>query len=118
MSKSDLTSQLKNVSKKDLVQIERAQEMLGPDPETMGFIKNIFWGNLREDLIFPFPEESEDERSRCNELLAVLDTYFKEEHPSVEIDQEQEIPQWVICRFFEMGVLGMIIPKELESKSL
>ena len=56
MSNSDLTSKLKNVSKKDLEQIEKAQEMLGPDPETMGFIKNMFWGNFREELIFPFPE--------------------------------------------------------------
>ena len=58
MSKPDITDQLKNVSKKDIDQIKKAQEMLGPDPETMGFIKNIYWGNLREDMIFPYPEES------------------------------------------------------------
>jgi len=110
MSKTNLVSQLKNVSKKDLKQIENAQEMLGPDPETMGFIKNIFWGNLREDLVFPFPEESAEERSRCDEMLAELDTYFRNEHPTVEIDQNQEIPQWVISRLFEMGVCGMIVP--------
>jgi len=110
MSKTNLASQLKNVSKKDLKQIENAQEMLGPDPETMGFIKNIFWGNLREDLVFPFPEESAEERSRCDEMLAELDTYFRNEHPTVEIDQNQEIPQWVISRLFELGVCGMIVP--------
>ena len=42
MTKPDLASQLKNVSEKDRKQIENAQEMLGPDPETMGFIKNIY----------------------------------------------------------------------------
>ncbi len=110
MSNSDLTSKLKNVSKKDLEQIEKAQEMLGPDPETMGFIKNMFWGNFREELIFPFPEECADERARCDTLLETLDTYFKTEHPSVEIDQNQEIPEWVINRLFEMGVCGMIVP--------
>ena len=61
MTKPNLVSQLKNVSKKDLKQIEAAQEMLGPDPETMGFVKNMFWGNLREDLIFPYPEEPSEE---------------------------------------------------------
>jgi len=66
MSKPDIASQLKNVSKKDMEQIVKAQEMLGPDPEDMGFIKNIFWGNIREDLIFPFPEEDKDERARCD----------------------------------------------------
>ena len=112
MGKSDLTSQLKNVSKKDLEQIEKAQEMLGPDPATMGFIKNLFWGNLREELIYPFPEESADERKRCDALILQLDNYFKNEHPAVEIDQNQEIPQWVISRLFEMGVCGMIVPEE------
>ncbi len=112
MSKPDLASQLKNVSKKDLKQIENAQEMLGPDPETMGFIKNIYWGNLRQDMIFPYPEEPADERARCDKLLEELDAYFRNEHPSVEIDQNQEIPEWVIKRYFEMGVFGMIVPKK------
>ncbi|MGY8756495.1 MAG: acyl-CoA dehydrogenase family protein, partial [Phycisphaerales bacterium] len=112
MSKPDLASQLKNVSAKDLKQIEDAQEMLGPDPETMGFIKNIFWGNIREDMIFPYPEEPADERARCDKLLEELGTYFKTEHPSVEIDQKQEIPEWVISRLFELGVCGMIVPKK------
>ena len=112
MSKPDITDQLKNVSKKDIDQIKKAQEMLGPDPETMGFIKNIYWGNLREDMIFPYPEESPEERKRCDKLLKELDTYFKNEHPTVEIDQNQEMPDWVIKRFFELGVFGMIVPKE------
>lgn len=112
MSKPDITDQLKNVSKKDIDQIKKAQEMLGPDPETMGFIKNIYWGNLREDMIFPYPEESPKERERCDKLLKELDTYFKNEHPTIEIDQNQEMPEWVIKRFFEMGVFGMIVPKK------
>ena len=86
--------------------------MLGPDPETMGFIKNIYWGNLREDMIFPFPDEPTEERERCDKLLEELDTYFRNEHPTVEIDQNQEIPEWVVSRLFEMGVLGMIVPTE------
>ena len=96
MSKPDLASQLKNVSEKDRKQIENAQEMLGPDPETMGFIKNIYWGNFRQNMIFPYPEESLEERARCDKMLEELDIYFHNEHPSVEIDQNQEIPEWVV----------------------
>ena len=112
MSKPDLASQLKNVSEKDRKQIENAQEMLGPDPETMGFIKNIYWGNIRQNMIFPYPEESKEERARCDKMLEELDAYFNNEHPSVAIDQNQEIPEWVVKRYFEMGVFGMIVPKE------
>ena len=112
MTKPDLASQLKNVSEKDRKQIENAQEMLGPDPETMGFIKNIYWGNIRQNMIFPYPEESKEERARCDKMLEELDAYFNNEHPSVAIDQNQEIPEWVVNRYFEMGVFGMIVPKE------
>jgi acyl-CoA dehydrogenase family protein 9 len=111
-SKPDLAHELKNVSAKDRKQIEQAQEMLGPDPETMGFIKNIFWGNFRQELVFPFPEISAEETARCDQLLAALDEYLRTEHPHFEIDATQTIPDWVIKKLFDLGVLGMIIPRE------
>jgi alkylation response protein AidB-like acyl-CoA dehydrogenase len=103
---------LKNVSEKDRRQIEQAQEMLGPDPKSMGFIKNIFWGNIKEHLVLPFPELPPDEVARCDQLLAALDEYLRNEHPHHEIDEKQEIPDWAIQRLFDLGVMGMIIPKE------
>jgi alkylation response protein AidB-like acyl-CoA dehydrogenase len=109
---SKALDQLKNVSEKDRKQLEDAQEMLGPEPETMGFIKNLHWGRFREELVFPFPEVSQEENERCDKLLAELDEYLRNEHPATEIDQKQEIPQWAIKRLFDMGVMGMIIPQE------
>ncbi|MDG1898984.1 MAG: acyl-CoA dehydrogenase family protein [Phycisphaerales bacterium] len=111
MANNELVDKLKNVSAEDRKQIEQAQEMLGPDPDTMGFIKNLFWGNVREELILPFPAEPEDERARCDELLSRLDAYLKNEHPSMLIDQEEEIPAWAIRKLFDLGVMGMIIPQ-------
>jgi len=111
-SKPNLAADLKNVSEKDRKQIEKAQEMLGPDPETMGFIKNLFWGNFRQELVFPFPETSAEETARCDQLLAALDDYLRKEHPHFEIDQKQYIPDRCIQRLFEIGVMGMIIPRE------
>ena len=112
MSKPDLVSDLKNLSEKDRRQIQQATEMLGPDPERMGFVKNVFWGNLREELVFPYPQVSADETARCDQLLAALDDYLRKEHPTIQIDRDQEIPEWAIRRLFEIGVLGMIIPTE------
>ncbi len=86
--------------------------MLGPDPEQMGLIKNMCWGNLREELVLPYPEISAEETARCDQLLAELDDYLKNEHPHHEIDVKQEIPQWVVERLFSLGVMGMIIPEE------
>ncbi|MBL9150695.1 MAG: acyl-CoA dehydrogenase family protein [Phycisphaerae bacterium] len=112
MSNTNLAKDLKNISEKDRKQIEAAQEMLGPDPMTMGFLKNVFWGNFREDLAFPYPSINAEETARCDQLLAKLDEYLRTEHPRFEIDQKQEIPQWVIQKLFDLGVLGMTIAKE------
>ena len=105
MANNELVDKLKNVSAEDRKQIEQAQEMLGPDPDTMGFIKNLFWGNVREELVLPFSAEPEDERARCDELLSRLDAYLKNEHPSMLIDQEEEIPGWAIRKMFDLGVM-------------
>jgi acyl-CoA dehydrogenase family protein 9 len=47
MSSTNLAD-MKGIAERDRKQIEAAQEMLGPDPSSMGAIKNVFWGNFRE----------------------------------------------------------------------
>ncbi len=103
---------LKGISEADRKLIADAEKMLGPEPTEMGFIKNLFWGNVREDLVFPYPVSDAEETARCDQLLAELDEYLRNDHPAIQIDQEQEIPRWVIDRLFDMGVLGMTIPRE------
>ncbi len=105
-------SNIKGVSDEDRAMIQNIEAMMGPEPEDMGFMKNVFWGRFREDLVFPYPHEGEQERERCDELLEELEDYLENEHPRVEIDQEQYIPDEVIERLFDMGVMGMIIPEE------
>src|ERR1700681_3554554 len=102
---ADLKS-LKGVAEKDRKLIADAEALVGPEPHTMGFVKNLFWGNLREELLFPYPETDAAETARCDALLCDLDEYLKHEHPATQIDQEQEIPRWVIDRLFKIGVLG------------
>ena len=106
---------LKGVSEKDRRLLEDAESLLGAEPTNMGGVKNMFWGRFREDLYFPYPDMSQEraqETAECDQLLAKLEEYLRNEHPATLIDQEQEIPDWVIRKLFELGVLGMTIPKE------
>ncbi len=109
---------LKNVSARDQKMIQDIDRMIGPEPEELGFAKNLFWGRLREDLAFPYPTESKEERIKCDVLLAELEAYLKNEHPSILIDQEERIPQWCIDRLFEIGVMGMTVPEEYDGLGL
>ena len=45
------------------------------------------------------------EKARCDQLLGALDSYLEREHPSTLIDQDQEIPRWVIDRLFAEQVI-------------
>ncbi len=109
---------MKGIREKDRKLLEEAESILGAEPESMGVTKNMYWGNIREELLFPYPDQTPDETAACDQLLAELEEYLRTEHPSVEIDQEQEIPRWCIDRLFKMGVLGMTIPKEFGGKGL
>src|SRR5688572_33512448 len=74
---------LKGVSDKDRRMIEEAESLLGPEPSKMGFIKNLFWGNFREDLVFPYPKVGDEEQRVCDQLLGRLENYLKNEHPRI-----------------------------------
>ena len=111
-AESNLQKELKKVSAKEREYIESGLDMLGPDPSRLGHIKNLFYGNLNESLVFPYPECPAEETARCDQLLAELDEYLRNEHPTIQIDQEQDIPEVVIARLFDLGVLGMTIPPE------
>ncbi len=103
---------MKGISEADRKLLEEAEEWLGAEPTKMGPVKNLFWGNVKEDYYFPYPEQDAREQAECDQLLARLDEYLRNEHPAVQIDQDQEIPRWVVDKLFELGVLGMTISKE------
>jgi len=103
---------LKGISDADKKLLAEAEEWLGAEPSKMGPVKNLFWGNIKEDFYFPYPQSDARETAKCDQLLARLDEYLRTEHPAVKIDQDQEIPRRVIDRLFEIGVLGMTIPEE------
>lgn len=108
---SNSLSNLKKVSAEDRKMIRDIETMLGPEPTEIGFVKNLFSGRFRDDLVFPYPKESRSEREKCDQLLAELEVYLKEEHPSVLIDQEEYIPDWAMKKLFDLGVMGMTVPE-------
>jgi alkylation response protein AidB-like acyl-CoA dehydrogenase len=103
---------LKGISAEDRKLLEQAEEWMGAEPARMGPVKNMFWGNIKQNFYFPYPRTDAREQAECDQLLARLDDYLRNEHPAIQIDQDQEIPRWVIDKLFSLGVLGMTIPRE------
>jgi alkylation response protein AidB-like acyl-CoA dehydrogenase len=75
------------------------------------FLKEIFLGNLRLDLVHPFPE-ADLERPEFRAFADRLERFLVEEVDSDRIDREGKIPPAVIQRLAELGAFGIKIPKE------
>jgi acyl-CoA dehydrogenase family member 9 len=76
------------------------------------FMKSLFHGVIAEELIFPFPEFSKDERDNTAMILDSVRKFMEANVDPAKIDEEQTIPPSVIEGMKELGLFGMIIPQE------
>ncbi|MEM6454466.1 MAG: acyl-CoA dehydrogenase family protein [Acidobacteriota bacterium] len=75
------------------------------------FMREMFLGNFRADLIHPFPL-SQDERPEFAAFYSALETFMREHVDSDQIDATGEYPADVIDGLRKLGAFGMKIPKE------
>ena len=76
------------------------------------FMKQMFLGDFRMDMISPFPGVGEPERPEYLEFSAKLKKFLLEEIDPLEIDATGEFPPHVIPRLAALGALGINLPKE------
>src|SRR5213596_3258977 len=76
------------------------------------FVRELFLGNLRMDLIHPYPEQDADEIARAKPFLDKLERFLREAVDSDRIDREGEIPDDVIDGLRKLGAFGIKIPRE------
>jgi alkylation response protein AidB-like acyl-CoA dehydrogenase len=75
------------------------------------FLRELFLGNFRLDLIYPYPQH-EDERPEFAAFYRALKEFVEEQVDSVEIDATGEYPEHVLDGFRKLGAFGMKIPKK------
>jgi alkylation response protein AidB-like acyl-CoA dehydrogenase len=71
----------------------------------------LFMGRLLQDLVFPYPEQSDEDRAIGDEYVARVETFLREHVDPDAIDREGEIPPSVIEGLARLGCFGMKIPK-------
>jgi acyl-CoA dehydrogenase family protein 9 len=76
------------------------------------FMKSLFHGVVAEELIYPYPELSRDERDNTTMILESVRKFIETSVDPVKIDREQTIPQEVLDGMKDLGLFGMIIPQE------
>ena len=76
------------------------------------FVGELFMGRLQADLIFPFPQQDEEDRKLGDPLLAKVKTFLTKEVDADAIDRDKDIPEKVLDGFRKLGLFGIKLPKE------
>ena len=80
--------------------------------EAPSFVRELFEGSLRMDLIHPFPQPSAEELAKARPFLEALEQFLREEVDADKIDREGKVPESVIQGLRELGAFGIKIPEE------
>ena len=75
------------------------------------FIKGLFLGELREELLFPYPTLGVEERESLRLVLDSLRGWAADHVDSARFDREGAFPDDVRSGLRELGVMGVAIPE-------
>ena len=77
------------------------------------FLRELFLGGFRLDLIYPFPG-TEEGRPEFNEFFEKLRAFLREHVDPVALDAEEEYPREVVDGLKKLGAFGLKVPKARE----
>ena len=81
------------------------------DPEhNPSFTRGVFLGEIREDLVFPFPELTPEDRESLNAVLASFRAWAADTVDTVRLDREGRFGDDVRAGMAELGMMGLNIP--------
>jgi alkylation response protein AidB-like acyl-CoA dehydrogenase len=89
--------------------LELAEESRQREWTYPSFVSRLFQGAIDWDLVFPFPEQSGEDREEGDKYLNSLDAFLKERLNPDEVDVTREIPPGVVKGLIEMGAFAMKI---------
>jgi acyl-CoA dehydrogenase family member 9 len=82
------------------------------DPDkNPSFTRGVFEGEIREELVFPFPEPSPDDREALTQILDAFRNWAKDTLDPAQLDHDGKFPDAVRQGMAELGLMGLNIPE-------
>src|SRR5438094_9731788 len=91
---------------REVAEAAREQEWVAPS-----FVRDLFLGKFRLDLIHPYPEQDPEEVRRAQPFLAKLERLLREQVDSDRIDREGEIPEAGLRGLRALGAFAIKIAR-------
>ena len=83
------------------------------DPErNPSFTRGVFLGEIREDLVFPFPELTAGDKESLNAILDSFRSWASATVDTARLDREGRFGDDVRAGMAELGMMGLNIPEE------
>ncbi|HYJ80861.1 MAG TPA: acyl-CoA dehydrogenase family protein [Longimicrobiaceae bacterium] len=76
------------------------------------FVRELFLGNFRLELIHPYPQQSPEDKAKTDAYIAKLRTFLLDNVDPDEIDRTGELPPALVQGLRELGAFGLKIPEE------
>jgi len=85
----------------------------------LSFARQLFFGSVEDDEVFPFPDELDaEQRETLESLLGPLDRFLRERIEDADIDHDQLLAPELLEELKEMGLFGLLIPTEYDGFGL
>lgn len=83
------------------------------DPDNNpSFTRGVFEGEIREDLVFPFPEPSAEDNDALAAILDSFRSWSADTLDPAKLDHDGRFPDEVRQGMAELGLMGLNIPEE------
>jgi alkylation response protein AidB-like acyl-CoA dehydrogenase len=92
---------------REVAESAREQEWVKPS-----FVRELFLGNLRMDLIHPIPDPEPGARERGERFMKEMEEFLKQEVDGLQIEKDGKIPDHVLDGLREHKAFAMKIPEE------
>ena len=76
------------------------------------FMKSLFFGQIREELVFPYPSLKPEVSESVRMVLDTIDKFAKDQVKSSEWDEKGAMPREIVTALAEMGMMGLAVPED------
>ncbi len=80
--------------------------------EIISIVKDMFFGSIHENDVFPFPHLNEQQVAMAKEMVDAVDRFARENINSEKLDREAKIPAEVLAGLAGLGLCGLGVKEE------
>lgn len=81
-------------------------------------VGSLFFGEINEDAVFPFPHLSEEQKEMAKEMCDAVSKFGDDNIDSEKFDHEEKIPDEVVKGLAELGLCGLAVPMDFGGMEL